>query len=182
MTIFNNPRAQVSAHIERWVMRTQPYSVTVQYRPGFDNPADYLSRHPVNQPPSSREEKIAEEYLHYIVDTSTPKAMSAANVAAETATDQTLQAVIRALLTNDWNHNVNGSVEAKTFHTLYLCRDQLSLAHDASILLKGRQIVLPETLHLHAVTLAHTGHQDIVKTVGLLRERVWFRGHVQSSW
>ena len=33
------------------------------------------SRHPVQQSSNSREEKIADEYLHYIVNTSTPKSM-----------------------------------------------------------------------------------------------------------
>ncbi|KAK7111487.1 hypothetical protein V1264_011109 [Littorina saxatilis] len=174
VSMFNNPRAQLSARVERWVLRTQPYEMTVQYRPGFDNPADYLSRHPVQQHPSSREEKIAEEYLHYVVDTSTPKAMTLDTVISETAKDVTLTAVINAILTSDWE--AKDDVDTKTFRTLYLCRSELSLSHNASVLLKGTRIVLPESLHLQAVKVAHTGHQGIVKTVALLREKVWFRG------
>ena len=37
-SIFNNTRSQLSARIERWVLRTQPYDMTVIYRPGHDNP------------------------------------------------------------------------------------------------------------------------------------------------
>ena len=102
VSIFGNTRAQLSARIERWVLRNQPYEMTVQYRPGHDNPADYLSRHPVKVKPSSREQKAAEEYLNYVVDTSTPKAMTTDLVAAKTSEDPTIQAVIQAMVTNNW--------------------------------------------------------------------------------
>ena len=40
--IYGNPKSKPSARIERWVLRLQPYQFTVQYKPGVDNPADYL--------------------------------------------------------------------------------------------------------------------------------------------
>ena len=155
--MFNNPRAQLSARIERWMMRMQPYTMTVHYCPGFDNPADYLSRHPVQQSPSSREEKIADEYLHYVVNTSTPKSTLLDTVIEETAKDPALTAVINAILSSDWQEKDN--IDTKTFRTRYLCRSELSLTHNASILLKGRHIVLLDALHLQAVKIAHSGHQ-----------------------
>ena len=99
-SIFNNTRSQLSARIERWVLRTQPYDMTVIYRPGHDNPADYLSRQSTHLPPSDREQKIAEEYINYILSTSTPKAMTIDEVAMETAKDKTLTIVIQAILTH----------------------------------------------------------------------------------
>ena len=169
--IFNSTRSQLSARIERWVLRMQPYEMNVVYRPGHDNPADYLSRHPVTIKPSSREEKVAEEYLNYVVETSTPKAMTAELVATETAQDATIQAVIKALITNNWYTDEG---DKSTFHALFSCRSELSV-HDSGILLKGQRIVLPESLQVRAVQIAHTGHQGIVKTAALLREKVWFR-------
>ena len=44
--IYGSCKSKPSARIERWVLRLQPYRFIVQYRPGVDNPADYLSRHP----------------------------------------------------------------------------------------------------------------------------------------
>lgn len=41
--MLNNPRAKLPARIERWQLRLQPYSMKVEYRPGQDNPADFLS-------------------------------------------------------------------------------------------------------------------------------------------
>ena len=46
--IYGSRRSKPSARIERWVLRLQPYSFQVVYKPGVDNPADYLSRHPTS--------------------------------------------------------------------------------------------------------------------------------------
>ena len=173
-SIFNNTCSQLSARIERWVLRTQPYDMTVIYRPGHDNPADYLSRHPMHLPPSDREQKIAEEYINYILSTSAPKAMTIDEVAMETAKDKTLTTVIQAILTNKW-HGVEDGINKATFHTLHANRAELSLSHKDSIILKGHRIVLPEALQNRAVKIAHAGHQGIVKTMALLREKVWFK-------
>ena len=108
-SIFNNTRSQLSARIERRVLRTQSYDMTVIYRPGHDNPADYLSRHPTHLPPRGREQKIAEEYVNYILSTSTPKAMTIDEVATETAKDKTLTIVIQAILTNKWHGVEDGA-------------------------------------------------------------------------
>ena len=115
----------------------------IQTRPGHDNPADYLSRHPTYLPPSDREQKIAEEYINYIL--STPKAMTIDEVAMETAKDKTLTTIIQAILTNKW-HSVEDGINKATFHTLHANHAELSLAHKDSIILKGHRIVLPEAL------------------------------------
>lgn len=131
VTMFNSPRAQLSARIERWMMRMQPHTVTVRYRPGLDNPADYFSRHPAQQSPSSRKEKIAGEYLHHTVNTSTSKSMMLDTVTEKTAKDPSLTAVTNTILSSDWQ--VKDNVDTKTFRALYLCGSEPSLAHNASI-------------------------------------------------
>ena len=42
--IYGSRKSKPSAPIERWVLRLQPCSFDVFYKPGSDNPADYLSR------------------------------------------------------------------------------------------------------------------------------------------
>ena len=148
--------------------------MTVIYRSGHDNPADFLSRHPTHLPPSDREQKIAEEYINYILSTSTPKAMTIDEVATETAKDKTLTTVIQAIHTNKW-YGVENGINKATFHTLHANRAELSLAHKDSIILKGHRIVLAEALQNRAVKIAHAGHQGIMKTMALLREKVWFK-------
>ena len=49
--VFNNPKAKPPARLERWNLRLQPYNFTVRYEPGKMNPADYISRHPLQDQP-----------------------------------------------------------------------------------------------------------------------------------
>ena len=46
--IFNNPNSRPPARIERWNLRLQQYNFKVKYPPGISKPADYVSRHPVD--------------------------------------------------------------------------------------------------------------------------------------
>ena len=60
--IFSKRTSTPPARIEKWLMRLQMYDMTIQYRPGSDNPADYMSRHPcTTSGTSSKEESMAEE-------------------------------------------------------------------------------------------------------------------------
>ena len=59
--------------------------------------------------------------------------------------------------------------------TPYL-RIQDELAVYRGIVLRHTRIVLPFSLRERAVELAHRGHQGVVKTKSLLREKAWFPG------
>ena len=50
----------------------------------------------------SRHEKVAKGYIGYIATTTTPKALKLDEIAAATARDSTLQAVITAVRTDKW--------------------------------------------------------------------------------
>ena len=41
VSIYNNPNSKPPARIKRWALRFQPYQITVKYRKGDVNPADY---------------------------------------------------------------------------------------------------------------------------------------------
>ena len=43
--LFNDPSSKQPARIERWSLKLQPYRFHIEYRPGAQNPADYISRH-----------------------------------------------------------------------------------------------------------------------------------------
>jgi hypothetical protein len=51
---------------------------------------------------------------------------------------------------------------------------ELSITH--GVIIRGRRIVLPTSLHKKVIDTAHEGHQGLVKTKQLLRSRVWFPG------
>ena len=116
VSIYGNPKSKPPARIERWAIRLQPYNATVIYRPGSDNPADFLSRHPykgANR--TSREEKVAEEFVNYVTTNSVPKAMAIEHVRRETLVDPTLQAVIQALRTGKWHQNLSNEVHVDSY-------------------------------------------------------------------
>ena len=161
--IFKSQRP-ATARIERWRLRLTPYNFELKYRPGKDdeNPADYLSRHPASTSPPRTDR--AEDFINYVCKNAVPKAMTIEQVADETKTDTTLQAVMISIQTGKW--------EQPQVQSFKKVRQELTVCGD--IILRGSRIVLPSSLHAQAVSLAHAGHQGIVKTKQLLREKVWF--------
>ena len=117
-----------------------------------------MSRHPVFSAAISRSSETAEEYVHFVATNATPKAMTLSEIVATTASDAELQAAMLCLRNNQWQ-----------------VRHELTSTTDG-ILLRGNRIVIPKELQERAISLAHTGHQGLVKTKSLLRTKVWFPG------
>ena len=159
-------------------MRLQEYDFTVCYKPGSNNPADYLSRHPVQL---AKSKSIAEEYVNFIASNAVPKAMTRDEVRDETNKDLTMQKLKECLRSGKWSIL---NQEKEKFQRNYCFSDlqafkqvekELSVTEDG-ILLRGTRIVMPKALREKAVEIAHEGHLGIVKTKGLIREKVWFPG------
>ena len=177
VAIFSNPRSKPTARIERWTLRLQPYEIRLKYRSGKNNPADYLSRHtPPVTAKSMREERITEEYINYVATASIPKSMTVAEIEQSTERDTTLQAIIHAIQHNRWNVELKSGINKQTFQSLQKVRDELSVTESGKLVLQGTRIVIPQELQKRAIELAHVGHQGIVKTKALIREKVWFSG------
>ena len=167
--------------IARWGLRLQPYSFTIKYQPGKNNPADYMSRHPVPfNKKFSHEEKTAEEYVNITALTSTPLAISLKEVETETSKDATLQTVIKLINTNRWHdiqtfkneNNINFS-DLVSFNN---CHDELTINSDETVILRNERLVMPESLRKKSIELAHEAHQGVCKTKALIRSKVWFPG------
>ncbi len=58
-------------------------------------------------------------------------------------------------------------------------KDELSVV--GKVILRGTRIVMPPSLRSNTLTLAHEGHQGIVKTKQRLREKVWWSGIDQEA-
>ena len=172
--IFNNPASKPSARLERWSLRLQPYDVVIHYQCGTENPADYLSRHPlIEVKPNSRQEKVAEEFVNYLAKTSTPKTIDLSEVELATKDDNTLQAVIEAIRTGRWHErSENDDINISEFHSYEKIKDELCTL--SNLILKGHRIIIPEALREKVVDIAHEGHMEITKTKALIREKVWF--------
>ena len=179
--ILNNPKSKPSARIERWNLRLQDYPFDVVYTKGQHNPSDFLSRHPVAEHTSSFENP-AVEYVNFLCTNAVPKAMSLSEIQAATQKDATLQHLI-ALLKREmrWDFlkinsaiTVPDGVNKEELRLFYPVRDELIVSDDGNLILRGSKLVLPSTLRQKALTIAHEGHQGLIKTKKLLREKVWF--------
>ena len=147
VSIYGNPNLKPPARIERWTLRLQPYDATVLYRAGADNPAEYMSRHPMNfTKPTSREEKIAEEYINFLTDTSVPKAMRLDEIRQATQVDPTLQAVFQAIQSNTWPQEQEvklAEVAIAVFNSYRKIKAELSINPSNGILLRQHRIIMP---------------------------------------
>ena len=162
--IYGKRNAKASARIESWILRLQPYNFTIVYKSGAENPADYLSRHPTTKS-IRKQEKMTEEYINFIVDSSIPKSMTLAEVIEATNDDRTLKGLRAAIRLNKWDSPV-----VKDYKHV---KDELSVSSHG-LILRGNRIVVPHSLRQRAVNIAHESHQGIQKTKALLREKVWF--------
>ena len=166
LEVIYSPTSKPPARIERWGLRLQPYTFRLQYSPGATNPADMLSRLPL---PNTvhRGRNIAEEYVHYIARNAVPKAMSLTQLQQATSQDPVLQQVHQSVVSGNWT-------KTKETHPYFCVKDELTATE--SLLLRGSRIVIPASLQSTALQLAHEGHQGIVRTKQLLREKVWWPG------
>uniref|UniRef100_H3A6Z3 Gypsy retrotransposon integrase-like protein 1 n=1 Tax=Latimeria chalumnae TaxID=7897 RepID=H3A6Z3_LATCH len=153
VAIYGNPKSKPPARIERWSLLLQPYNVTVVYREGKSNHADYMSRHPAKGTRlTSHEEMIAEEFVNYVVLHTVPVALMLEDIKSATSSDPTLQA---------WQE-----INPTAFKSFERVKTELTLGADGGFILRGNKLVLQK----QAVELAHEGHQGVVK------KKVWFPG------
>ena len=113
--------------------------------------------------------------MNFISSNAVPKAMTLTEIQHATTQDKTLQCVIHLARNNGW-HNLNNlpqeyrETNQAELHLFKHIKDNLTVNNGATVLLKGSQIVVPMQLREKAISLAHEGHQGIVKTKQLLRE------------
>ena len=173
--IFNNKKSQPPARIERWNLRLQEYNFTTIYTKGFENPSDFLSRHPSTEM-SSKEETTAEQYVNFLATHATPNAMSLIEIKQATKNDPTLQNLIERINNNDWKLTEFSSqdVDVRELKQFSKIKEELTVNDTSDLILRRNRIVIPKALRKQTLALAHEGHQGIVKTKQLIREKVWF--------
>ena len=94
--------------------------------------------------------------------------MTLEQISKATQDDVILQQVQQCLLQNHWPDNPDLQRFAKVRDELY--------ASQLGLLLRGTRIVMPKCLRHQTLSLAHEGHQGIVRTKQLLRQKVWWPG------
>ena len=142
------------------------------YKPGHQNPADYMWRHPNNVPDTDcRATKIAEDYIQFITEKAKPTLTDLKDLIAESNSDETLSIVQDALTYRNWP-TTNTDPDLKLYSDI---KDELTIMQNG-IILRSHRICMPKNLQKEVVDLAHRGHQGMTRTKQLLREKVWFPG------
>jgi hypothetical protein len=104
VSIFQNPNSHCPARLERWRLRLQSYDFQIHYRPGHDNPSDYMSRHPMNKTSmTSQDSENSEYYIQFIAESTTPKAMTLQQIREATQNDSTLQHAAHIIQKDLWH-------------------------------------------------------------------------------
>ena len=155
-SIFNGKR-RGSIRTERMKLLHQDIPFQVEYRPGKDNQADYLSRNatPISQ--LSIEEQGEPDYLTNLLYTlhTTPimDHIGLAMIAEHTTNDHTLRK-LRDIVTKGqtWIPK-DADSKLRKFQKIL---PTITVTGNG-ILLKDERIILPESLHLQAIELAHRG-------------------------
>ncbi|KAK3740432.1 hypothetical protein QZH41_004600 [Actinostola sp. cb2023] len=168
-TIFNKSTCKATARLERLQLRLQPYKITVVYRPGADNPADYMSRHPDPKHTTSPNHlSRVDSYVNFVTANAVPNAVTLQEIQDATAKDHTLQNLAKVIATQRW---YEAGRDVREYQQV---KQELTVAN--GVILRGTRIIVPETLRQRMIMLAHSVHQGIVKTKRLLRDSVWFPG------
>ena len=144
---------------------------------GDKMPCDYGSRHPDpvadNLTREEREEigieteeEDAKIWIGNILSTRL-KAITEEQLAKATAEDPALATLIKEKREGQPSKETSKGPYGKIW---------TELSERNSILLREKLIVIPGSLHTHAIALAHEGHMKADGTLRQLREGYWFRG------
>ena len=99
--------------------------------------------------------------------------MTIQEIADSTSKDAELPSVITAVKTNKWEK----SYVSSTLDTFSRLKYELTVVpvNQGEILLHDKRIVIPKNLQMRVIDIAHEGHQGIVRTKQLLREKIYFQ-------
>ena len=134
------------------------------------NPADYISRHPLQDQPL-HERNIVEEYVALLTTSAVPVAMTLAEIQDATLGDPTLQQLAEVIRSQQWHSVLNNdsssndakSIDLQDLKAFHKIRHELTVTTNNDTILRGSRIVMPASLRHRALQLAHEGHQGLIK-------------------
>lgn len=154
---------------EGWALRLDAYDFTIEYVKGEKNIADPLSRLATECEETFKEKnqmfEIANIDLRLNTLMSSTSALTLSEIKKETELDEEMKALIHSSKTGEWTKELQR----------YQAFEQEIHVTDGFIL-RGTRIILPKSLRLRAIKIAHIGHPGATTMKRTLRERVWWSG------
>ena len=170
--MMEKSKKEAPARIDKVRLKLQGFSSKLQLVKGKHNPADYGSRHPLplNRCSRSERKEFAEIENHlFAVVKMLPDAITFAMVQKATNEDEVLMKIMEVLKSSERSFPLQADSSLLPFRNIWA-----SLSVLDGVLLRGDRIVLPNSLRVSAVKIAHEGHMGVEKSKQFLRGAVWF--------
>ncbi|XP_045450007.1 uncharacterized protein K02A2.6-like [Melitaea cinxia] len=169
VSIFSKPLNRCPARLQKMRMALQPYSFELNYKPGKELlVADHLSRSHLLETEENSDLKV-ETHVAMIMESYRISDKKLEELILETAKDEELMAVNKYIM-EGWPENkslINS--KAKIF---YSYRDELS--NIRGLIVKGRNIVIPQSKRKEVLENIHYAHLGIEKSKVLARNTVFW--------
>ena len=170
--IYSSSKKPNQLRVDSHRVKLLPFQYNVVFEPGKTSPCDYGSRHPEEYEftQSQIEEWCVDEgkdvYVNRLIEENLPRAMTISMISHATSADKSLQKLTKFLESRDKSKCKKELPEyAGVFE---------ELSNIDGIIVRGNQILIPNSLRADAIGLAHEGHQYAEKTLNLLRQTSWF--------
>ncbi|PIK55538.1 hypothetical protein BSL78_07543, partial [Apostichopus japonicus] len=147
--------------------------LVVEYKPGIENKvADALSRLPVEHNPAIGVVDDDDDDIAAVCQTVLQESsVTYTQLQSETNRDEACQ-TLKGYIQQGWPQSKSG-VDDKV-KPYYSVHDELSV-HD-NIIFRGEKVVVPTGLTSIIVSMAHEGHQGMVRTKQRIRKLYWWPG------
>ena len=167
--LYNSATRPKNLRVDRHRTKLLPFTYKLIHEPGESSPCDYGSRHPTSHQITIVEENVwcIEDDLHVfvnrVISDNLPHAITIDELKEECSSDSQIRDLMASIGTG------RCPVQLQAFSQIFA-----ELWVTDGILMRNDQIVLPAKLRARAIDTAHQGHQNIDKTLKLLRQTCWF--------
>lgn len=175
ISIINKPIASAPARLQRMLLRLQPYTFKLVYKPGkYLYVADTLSRAVAPRAPGA----VPEEPRDHLDAQAQVCALAISNPLTDShfvelqkcySTDAEMQC-LKKIIKRGWP--VHKSQVVDILRPYWDCRDELTIAYD--MVWKGKQIIIPKCMRRDMLKKIHAGH--------LGAEKCKLRGRETMYW
>ena len=104
--------------------------------------------------------------------------MTLVKIQKGTLADNTLQKLVQIIEENSWhiirNLSPDSEIDKEELQSFAKIRCELTVSQNRNIILRGSRIIIPKSLRLRAILIAHESRFGLVKTKQLLREKFGF--------
>ena len=164
LNLYNKHQETMPPRVANHKIMLQGYNYRVTYQKGKDNPADYMSRHPIyGEEADNRDMEIDIEAL---IRMDLPTAITVEELKQATKVSQEMLELEAA---------INRGYIEKHQDNLQPYKKMLEeITVMGGVIMRGERIVVPMSLRKKVVTVAHEAHPGMVRTKQLIKETMWF--------